>query len=95
MVEKYKLTRAEMNALLRDLRRILKYGDEREFMDVLRKRGIKDENPRFAEIFSAICEAGGPHSKFVNIRQHRFRFGSSQSFQVLLNQGGSSLCGLF
>jgi len=27
-----------------------KYGDEREFMQVLRKRGIKDEDPRFAEI---------------------------------------------
>jgi hypothetical protein len=38
MAEKYKLTRAEMNALLRDLRNILKYGDEREFMQVLRKR---------------------------------------------------------
>jgi hypothetical protein len=50
MPEKYKLTRAEMNALLRDLRNILKYGDEREFMQVLRKRGIKDEDPHFAEI---------------------------------------------
>ncbi len=39
-----------MNALLRDLRNILKFGDEREFMQVLRKRGIKDEDPRFAEI---------------------------------------------
>jgi len=50
MSEKYKLTRAEMNALLRDVRNIFKYGDEREFMQVLRKRGIKDEDPRFAEI---------------------------------------------
>jgi hypothetical protein len=50
MTEKYKLTRAEMNALLRDLRRLLKTGDEREFMQVLRKRGIKDEDPYFAEI---------------------------------------------
>jgi len=50
MSEKYKLTRAEMNALLRDLRNIFKYGDEREFMQVLRNRGIKDENPRFAEL---------------------------------------------
>jgi len=48
--DKYKLTREEMNALLRDLRNILKFGDEREFMQVLRKRGIKDEDPRFAEI---------------------------------------------
>lgn len=59
MVEKYKLTRAEMNALLRDLRRILKYGDEREFMDVLRKRGIKDENPRFAEILKLFRDLRG------------------------------------
>jgi hypothetical protein len=50
MADKFKLTRAEMNTLLRDLRRLLKTGDEREFMQVLRKRGIKDENPRFAEI---------------------------------------------
>lgn len=48
MPDKYKLTRAQMNALLRDLRNILKYGDEREFMQVLRSRGIKDEDPRFA-----------------------------------------------
>ena len=50
MPEKYKLTRAEMNALLRDLRKIFKYGDEREFMQILRKHGIKDEDPRFGEI---------------------------------------------
>lgn len=50
MPEKYKHTRAEINALLRDLDQIFKYGDEREFMQVLRKNGIKDEDPRFAEI---------------------------------------------
>jgi hypothetical protein len=50
MTEKFKHTRAETNALLHDLRRILKYEDEREFMSVLRKHGIKDEDPRFAEI---------------------------------------------
>lgn len=50
MTEKYKHTRAEANALLRDLGKIFKYGDEREFMQVLRKHGIKDEDPRFAEI---------------------------------------------
>jgi len=50
MPEKYKLTRAEKNDLLRGLRNIFKYGDEREFMQVLRKHGIKDEDPRFAEI---------------------------------------------
>ena len=50
MTEKYILSRAEKNRLLRDLEKILRSGDEREFMDVLRKRGIKDENPRFAEM---------------------------------------------
>jgi len=28
----------------------LEHGDEREFMQVLRKHGIKDEDSRFAEI---------------------------------------------
>ena len=50
MPDKYKHTWAERNALLRDLRQILKFGDEREFMQVLRNHGIKDEDPRFAEI---------------------------------------------
>ena len=50
MADKYKLTREEMNALLRDLRKIYQRKDEREFMSVLRKYGIKDENPRLAEI---------------------------------------------
>jgi hypothetical protein len=50
MVEKFKHTYAESNALLKDLRRIFKSGDEREFMQILRKFGIKDEDPRFAEI---------------------------------------------
>jgi hypothetical protein len=50
MTTKFKHTYAEMNALIRDLRRILKYGDEREFMQVLRKHGIKDEDPRFGGI---------------------------------------------
>jgi hypothetical protein len=34
MPDKYKFTRAEANALRRDLEKILKYGDEREFMQV-------------------------------------------------------------
>jgi hypothetical protein len=50
MPDKYKLTYADMNALLRELRRIYKNDDEREFMQILRKHGIKDEDPRFAEI---------------------------------------------
>ncbi len=59
MADKYKLTRAEMNALLRDLRKILQYGDEREFMQVLRKRGIKDENPRFGELVKLFRDLRG------------------------------------
>jgi hypothetical protein len=59
MADKYKLTRPEMNALLRDLRKILQYGDERKFMQVLRKRGIKDENPRFAELVKLFRDLRG------------------------------------
>ena len=50
MVDKFKHTYAEHNALLRDLRKIYQHGDEREFMRVLRKHGIKDEDRRFAEL---------------------------------------------
>jgi hypothetical protein len=50
MSTKFKHTYGEINALLRDLRKIYQRGDEREFMQVLRKHGIKDEDPRFAEI---------------------------------------------
>ena len=50
MADKYKHTRAETNALLRDLRQILKANNERELMQILRKYGIKDEDPRFSEI---------------------------------------------
>jgi len=50
MPEKYKLTREERGALLRDLRIIFECGDEREFMRILRQRGINDEDPRFSEI---------------------------------------------
>jgi hypothetical protein len=48
-MEKYKFTRADWNALLREARRVLLSGDERAFMQFLRNRGIKDEDPRFAE----------------------------------------------
>ncbi len=50
MPKKYKFTRAEWNSLLRELRRIYNRNDEREFMRILRQRGIKDEDPRFSEI---------------------------------------------
>ena len=50
MVDKFKHSREEINALLRDLRRVYKRNDEREFMQVLRNHGINDEDPRFVEI---------------------------------------------
>ena len=50
MADKFKHTRAEQNALLRDLEKVFENGDEREFMQFLRKNGIKDEDPRFAEL---------------------------------------------
>ena len=49
MPDKYKHTRAERAALLRDLKRILRHNDERELMQILRKYAIKDEDPRFSE----------------------------------------------
>jgi hypothetical protein len=56
MTTKFKHTYAEQNSLLRDLRKILEHGEEREFMQVLRKHGIKDEDPRFAEILKLFRE---------------------------------------
>jgi hypothetical protein len=50
MVDKFKHSKQEISALLRDLRKIYERDDEREFMRVLRKYGIRDEDPRFAEI---------------------------------------------
>jgi len=48
--EKYKHTREEANALRRELKRILRSNNEFELMQIMRKYGIKDENPRFSEI---------------------------------------------
>lgn len=53
IVEKYKHTAAERNAMLRQLKRIIALKDERELMSFLREHGIKDENPRFSEIVKA------------------------------------------
>lgn len=39
--------------MLRELERINKSKDVREFMNFLREHGIKDENPRFSEIVKA------------------------------------------
>jgi hypothetical protein len=48
--EKYKHTREETNALRREIKRILRSNNEFELMRIMRKYGIKDENPRFSEI---------------------------------------------
>ena len=50
MPEKYRFTPEEKAVLLRELKKILRNNDEREFMKILRKFGIKDEDPRFAEV---------------------------------------------
>ena len=50
MPSKYKIDRDERGDLLRDLRKVYKSDDLREFMQILRKHGIKDEDPRFSEI---------------------------------------------
>jgi hypothetical protein len=50
MTEKYRFTREKKNALLRELARVYRRDDEREFMKILRKFGIQDEDPRVAEI---------------------------------------------
>jgi hypothetical protein len=47
---KYKHTRKEREALLRELKKIYRNNDEREFMRILRRYGIKDEDPEFSEI---------------------------------------------
>jgi len=49
MPDKYKLDREERAALLRELRCIYNNGDELELMRVLRKHGVKDEDPEFSE----------------------------------------------
>jgi len=56
MPDKYKHTIAERNAMLRELRRIIDFNDERELMNFLRENGIKDENPRFSQLVKAFRE---------------------------------------
>ena len=53
MPDKYKHTKSERRAMLRELSLIMKTKDERELMSFLRKHGIKDENPRFSKIVKA------------------------------------------
>lgn len=47
---KYRYTFAELNSLRNHLKWVLASDNERELMQILRKYGIKDEDPRFAEI---------------------------------------------
>ena len=45
---KYRHTRQERAALLKELRWIYEVETEQELMQILRRLGVKDENPRFA-----------------------------------------------
>ena len=62
MAEKYRFTREEKAALLRELKKILRSDDEREFMKILRKFGIKDGDPRFAEVVKFFRDLRGGKS---------------------------------
>jgi hypothetical protein len=55
MTDKYK--HRERDSLLRDLKKLIKHEDDREFMKLLRDLGIKDEDPRFAEAMKLFYEA--------------------------------------
>jgi hypothetical protein len=59
MTEKYRFTLEQKNALLRELGRVYRRDDEREFMKILRKFGIQDEDPRFAEILKFFRDLRG------------------------------------
>jgi hypothetical protein len=59
MAEKYRFTLEEKNALLRELARVYRRDDEREFMKILRKFGIQDEDSRFAEILKFFRDLRG------------------------------------
>jgi hypothetical protein len=59
MAEKYRFTLEEKSALLRELARVYRRDDEREFMKILRKFGIKDQDPRFAEILKFFRDLRG------------------------------------
>jgi hypothetical protein len=53
---KYRHTARERAALARELRWILDANDEGELMRILRKQGVKDENPRFAAVVKLFRE---------------------------------------
>lgn len=44
---KYRLTRQQKRQALRDFEKAFNFNDERQFMEAMRKIGIKDEDPRF------------------------------------------------
>jgi hypothetical protein len=62
MAEKYRFTCEEKAALLRELKKILRSDDEREFMKILRKFGIRDEDARFAEVVKFFRDLRGGKS---------------------------------
>lgn len=49
--------------LLAEVRRALRFGTEREFMQALRRIGISDESPKFAELVKIFRESRGPSLK--------------------------------
>ena len=57
MSDKYKLSHSARQAVLDKLEWLIRHGDEREFMNALRKLGVKDEEPRFAESVKAFRAA--------------------------------------
>ena len=46
--------------LLEDVKRAFRRGSEREFMQALRRTGISDESPKFAEMVKLFRETRGP-----------------------------------
>jgi hypothetical protein len=54
--DKYRHTRAERRALLRELRWVWDSKNELELMQILRRNGVMDENPRFAEVLKLFRE---------------------------------------
>ena len=59
MADKFRFTLEEKTALLRELRKVYRRDDEREFMKILRKFGIHDEDPRFAEMMKFFRDLRG------------------------------------
>jgi hypothetical protein len=54
--EKYRHTPAERRAILRELRWVWESKDEQELMQILRRNGVQDENPRFAAVVKLFRE---------------------------------------